>query len=51
MAKKTSHKKVSGTRKSDDFKSVAKRLDCDPDLDRFDAKLRKIAKAKPKAKK
>ena len=35
--------------RADDFKSVAKRLECDPDLDKFDAKLKKIAKAKPKA--
>jgi len=28
----------------DDFASVAKRLGCDPDLKRFDAKLKKIAK-------
>jgi hypothetical protein len=30
----------------DDFASVAKRLGCDPDLSKFDAKLKKIAKAK-----
>lgn len=29
-----------------DFASVAKRLECDPDLAAFDAKLKKIAKAK-----
>ena len=29
----------------DDFKSVAKALGCDEDKDRFEAKLRKIAKA------
>ncbi len=34
---------------SDDFKSVAKRLECDEDKDRFEAKLGKIAKAKPAA--
>ena len=34
--------------KKDDFESVAKRLECDPDLKKFDAKLKKIAKAKPK---
>lgn len=36
----------------DDFESVARRLECDPDLKKFDAQLRKIAKArvKPKAK-
>jgi hypothetical protein len=34
---------------ADDFKSVAKRLGCDEDKGRFEAKLRKIAKVKPKA--
>jgi hypothetical protein len=34
-------------KKEDDFESVAKRLGCDPDLKKFDAQLRKIAK-KPK---
>jgi tetrahydromethanopterin S-methyltransferase subunit G len=29
----------------DDFKSVAKRLECDEDKGRFEAKLGKIAKA------
>jgi hypothetical protein len=32
----------------DDFKSVAKRLECDEDKGRFEAKLGKLAKAKPK---
>jgi hypothetical protein len=32
----------------DDFASVAKRLGCDPDMAKFDAKLKKIAKAKGK---
>jgi hypothetical protein len=31
-----------------DFASVAKRLGCDTDKDRFEAKLGKIVKAKPK---
>lgn len=31
----------------DDFESVAKRLECDEDKVRFEAKLGKIAKAKP----
>jgi hypothetical protein len=40
------------TRQGDDsFKSVAKRLECDEDKGRFEAKLGKIAKAKPKDKK
>jgi hypothetical protein len=33
--------------KSDDFKSVARRLGCDEDKARFEKKLKKIAKAKP----
>lgn len=32
---------------ADDFASVAKRLECDENLERFDATLKKIAKAKP----
>jgi hypothetical protein len=32
----------------DSFAAVAKRLECDPDLKKFDAKLKKIAKANPK---
>ena len=32
------------------FESVAKRLECDPDLAAFDEKLKKIAKAKPQGK-
>jgi hypothetical protein len=32
--------------RDDSFESVAKRLECDPDLKKFDAQLRKIAKAK-----
>ena len=34
--------------KPDDFKSVARRLECDEDKERFEAKLGKIAKAKTK---
>jgi hypothetical protein len=34
-------------KKTDDFKSVARRLGCDEDKARFEAKLKKIAKAKP----
>ena len=33
-------------RPSDDFQSVARRLECDPDMEAFDSKLRKIAKVK-----
>lgn len=31
----------------DSFEETARRLECDPDMDKFDRKLRKIAKAKP----
>ena len=34
--------------KRDDFASVAKRLECDEDKERFEKKLGKIAKLKPK---
>ena len=36
--------------KSDDFKSVAKRLECDEDKKRFEEWLGKIARAKPEKK-
>ena len=36
---------------SDDFLSVARRLECDEDKGRFEAKLGKIAKAKPQSQK
>ena len=45
--KQTSVPKKSQTA-SDDFKSVAKRLECDEDKGRFEAKLGQLAKAKPK---
>jgi len=32
----------------DSFKTVAAKLGCDPDMDKFMKKLGKIAKAKPK---
>lgn len=44
-------KKPKPKKKSDDFESVAKRLGCDDDKDRFEAKLGKIARANPKLKK
>jgi hypothetical protein len=47
MAGKDSAKRKTQPPLADDFKSVAKRLGCDPDLATFDAKLKKIAKAKP----
>jgi hypothetical protein len=34
--------------KPDDFKSVARRLECDEDKERFEKALSKIAHAKPK---
>jgi hypothetical protein len=36
--------------RKDDFESVAKRLGCNPDIKTFDAKMKKIAKAKTKSK-
>jgi len=36
--------------RADDFKSVARRLGADEDKATFEAKLKKIAKAKPKPK-
>lgn len=41
-------RKTSKAKKSDDFESVAKRLECDEDKARFEAKLGKLAKAKPR---
>ena len=35
----------------DAFETVARRLGCDPNLAAFDAKLEKIAKAKPSGRK
>ena len=46
--KKPSRKTASDNQ--DSFESVAKRLGADEDKARFEAKLGKIAKAKPKAK-
>lgn len=37
-------------KKADDFESVAKRLECDESKTRFEEKLGKLAKAKPKKK-
>ena len=39
--------KTPNNKKPDDFESVARRLECDEDLDKFEAKLSKIAKVKP----
>ncbi len=46
MKKKDSIKRKTQPLHADDFKSVARRLGCDEDKDRFEAKLGKIAKAK-----
>jgi len=45
MPKKNADSKTKAN--SDDFEAVAKRLECDEDKDAFEAKLGKIAKAKP----
>jgi hypothetical protein len=39
---------ASKEKKSDDFESVAKRLECDEDKKRFEEKLGKLARAKSK---
>ncbi len=54
MANNPKGKQAAGLKKSvDDFRSVAKRLECDEDKGRLEAKLGKIAKAtvKPPVKK
>lgn len=38
-------------KRDDSFETVAKRLDCDDGKDRFEARLGKIAKAKPRGEK
>jgi hypothetical protein len=45
---KTQNKRANIGQLPQDFESVAKRLGCDDDKDRFEAKLGNIAKAKPK---
>jgi hypothetical protein len=47
MASKDSKKQKTQSGRKDDFKSVAERLGCDTDMDKFLKKLGKIAKAKP----
>ena len=42
-------KKPDKPKRADDFESVAKRLECDDDKERFEAKLGKLAKAKAPA--
>ncbi|HWB96773.1 MAG TPA: hypothetical protein VG672_08730, partial [Bryobacteraceae bacterium] len=52
MANNSKGKQTATRPKSvDDFKSVARRLGCDEDKGRFEAKLKKIAKPKPSGKK
>jgi hypothetical protein len=34
-------------KKSDEFETVARRLECDPDLSNFDKKLKQLAARKP----
>lgn len=45
---KGKRQKKSKSPRAHDFESVARRLGCDEDKDRFEAKLGKIAKAKPR---
>jgi len=49
MPKKPPAKRRTQPPQPDDFKSVARRLECDEDKVQFEAKLGKIAKAKPSA--
>ena len=46
MARKASPQKTK-SQSADEFLSVAKRLECDDDKARFEAKLGKIVKARP----
>ena len=46
MPKKAPAKRRTQRPQADDFKSVARRLGCDEDKGRFEAKLGKIAKAR-----
>ena len=48
---KLKQKAARTTGAGDDFKTVAKRLGCDDDKATFEAKLKKIAEAKPKKQK
>ena len=44
----TEKKKPTAKKLDDSFEAVAKRLGCNPDMKEFDAKMKKIAKAKSK---
>ena len=48
MAETKSPKPTSATEQHARFIETARKLECDEDKDRFEAKLAKIAKAKPK---
>jgi hypothetical protein len=48
--KKKATERRGSSPKADDFISVARRLECDEDKGRFEAKLGKIAKARPSQK-
>ena len=48
MVRKTKARPKPEQRPQDSFEAVAKRLGCDPDMDKFLKKLGKIARAKPK---
>jgi hypothetical protein len=45
--KRSPKKRTAPKNETDDFVSVARRLECDEDKGRFEAKLAKIAKVKP----
>lgn len=52
MANNSKGKQIATGKESvDDFRSVAKHLECDEDKGRFEAKLKKIAGSKPTPKK
>jgi len=48
MSKRVNPRPKVKPKRDDSFEAVAKRLGCDEDKARFEAKLGKIAKAKPK---
>jgi hypothetical protein len=51
MKRKSQQTTRKRTERKDDFESVAKRLGCDTDMDKFKEKLGKIARATAKVKK
>lgn len=48
MAKKTQRKQRTQPARADDFKSVARRLECDESEERFNRALKTIGKQKPR---